>query len=389
MNNMNKKVKSILITMVSLILLLSSVLFARDVFESNNVFASSNFYSLNSKTSGKDERFKNRYGVALVNAEHPKKDIELYAGGNSVGIRVSTEGVLAVGYSDLTTSNGEVASPAQSGGIEIGDRLLAINGERIKSSKDLSKQINESNYENIEMLLERNGKKVKKNISLAKNDEGNYKIGLWVRDSTAGVGTMTFYDKESGKYGALGHPIVDSETEKILSIKDGDLLNSSIISIKKGVKGNPGELRGIFSSDKTPIGSVTGNTQCGIFGSMCKNQYRNINLAKKYKVGWRDEVKEGPAQIITTIDENGPKFYDIEITKVMKQNDVNTKSMVIKVTDEKLLEKTGGVVQGMSGSPIIQNDKIVGAVTHVLVNNPEVGYGIYIEWMLKDSQIVQ
>ena len=386
MKNMNKRMKIILIIMMSLILFLSSVTFARDYCESNNVFASSNFYSLNSRSSN-NEKFKNRYGVALVNSEQEKKDIELCAGGNSVGVRVSTDGVLAVGYSDLTTINGEVASPAQNGGIQIGDRLISINGNKIKNSKDLSKKINESKSENVEILIERNGEEITKNINLSKNGDGDYKIGLWVRDSTAGVGTLTFYDKESGKYGAIGHPITDSETEKILSIKNGDLLNSSIISIKKGVKGNPGELRGIFSSDKKPIGNVTGNTQCGIFGSMNTENLKNINN-KTYKVGWRDEIQPGPAQIITTIDEEGPKLYDIEIMKLAKQDSISTKSMVIKITDERLLEKTGGVVQGMSGSPIIQNDKIIGAVTHVLVNKPEVGYGIYIEWMLKDAKII-
>ena len=386
MKNMNKRIKIISIIMMSLILLLSSVTFARDYCESNNVFASSNFYSLNSKSSN-DEKFKNRYGVALVNSEQEKKDIELYAGGNSVGVRVSTDGVLAVGYSDLTTGEGEVESPAQNGGIQIGDRLISVNGNKIKNSKDLSKKINESKSENVEILIERNGEEITKNINLSKNADGDYKIGLWVRDSTAGVGTLTFYDKESGKYGAIGHSITDSETEKILSIKNGDLLNSSIISIKKGVKGNPGELRGIFSSDKKPIGNVTGNTQCGIFGSMNTENLKNINN-KTYKVGWRDEIQPGPAQIITTIDEEGPKLYDIEIVKLAKQDSISTKSMVIKITDERLLEKTGGVVQGMSGSPIIQNDKIIGAVTHVLVNKPEVGYGIYIEWMLKDAKII-
>ncbi|WP_300258704.1 SpoIVB peptidase [Clostridium sp.] len=386
MKNINKRIKIISIIMISLILLLSSVTFARDYCESNNVFASSNFYSLNSKSSN-DEKFKNRYGVALVNSEQEKRDIELCAGGSSVGVRVSTEGVLAVGYSDLTIGNREIASPAQNGGIQIGDRLISVNGNKIKNSKDLSKKINESKSENVEILIERNGEEITKNINLSKNQDGDYKIGLWVRDSTAGVGTLTFYDKESGKYGAIGHPITDSETEKILSIKNGDLLNSSIISIKKGVKGNPGELRGIFSSDKMPIGNVTENTQCGIFGKINTKNLKNINN-KTYKVGWRDEIQPGPAHIITTIDEEGPKLYDVEIVKLAKQDSISTKSMVIKITDERLLEKTGGVVQGMSGSPIIQNDKIIGAVTHVLVNKPEVGYGIYIEWMLKDAKII-
>lgn len=386
MKNINKRIKSISIIMMALILLLSSVTFVRDYCESNNVFASSTFYSLNSK-SIKEEKFKNRYGVALVNSEQKNKDIDLYAGGDSVGVRVSTEGVLAVGYSEISKGKEEFESPAKRGGIEIGDRLISLNGKRIKSSKDLSKKINESKSNKVKILLERNGEEIEKEVELIKNKEGDYKIGLWVRDSTAGVGTLTFYEKESGRYGAIGHPITDSETEKILSIKNGELLNSSIISIKKGAKGSPGELRGVFSSDKKTLGDVSINTQCGIFGNIKAENLKSA-LGKVYKVGWKEEIKVGPAKIITTIDEEGPKYYDIEIVKLAKQDSVSTKSMVIKITDERLLEKTGGVVQGMSGSPIIQNDKIVGAVTHVLVNKPEVGYGIYIEWMLKDAKII-
>lgn len=386
MKKLNKRIKFISVITFSFMLLLSSMIFANDYFRDNSIFVSSNNNSLSAK-SGSDEKFKNRYGVALVNNEQEKRDMELYIGGNSVGVKVSTEGVLAVGYSDITAEGGEIESPAQNGGIQVGDRLISINGNKIKNSKDLSKKINDCKEENISILIERNGEEVTKSVKLLKNKDNDYKIGLWVRDSTAGVGTLTFYDKESGKYGAIGHPITDSETGKILPIKDGDLLNSSIISIKKGIKGSPGELRGIFSNDKVPLGSVNGNTQCGIFGKMNGENLKNFNN-KTYKVGWRDEIKEGPAKIITTIDEEGPKLYDIEIVKLKKQDSISTKSMVIKITDERLLEKTGGVVQGMSGSPIIQNDKIIGAVTHVLVNKPEVGYGIYIEWMLQDAKII-
>ena len=236
------------------------------------------------------------------------------------------------------------------------------------------------------MEIIRKNEKITKKIQCAKEQDA-YKIGLWVRDSTAGVGTLTFYDKESGKYGAIGHPITDSETEKILSIKNGDLLNSSIISIKKGVKGNPGELRGIFQEEESPIGKIEKNTQCGIFGEGNKSVCKYLEH-KPMHVATRDEIETGKATILTTIDEDGPSEYEIEIVKLFQQDEPGPKSMIIKITDENLLSKTGGIVQGMSGSPIIQNDKIIGAVTHVLINKPDVGYGIYIDWMLEDVGIV-
>ena len=171
-------------------------------------------------------------------------------------------------------------------------------------------------------------------------------------------------------------------------MKNGELIESSIISVKKGQRGTPGELKGVFVNTDSPFGNVVANTQCGIFGNIIDNN-SVINSNNLYKVGYKDEVKLGKAQIISTIDENGPKFYDIEIVKIINQTSSSSKSMVIKVTDQNLLEKTGGIVQGMSGSPIIQNNKIIGAITHVLVNKPDTGYGIYIEWMLQDANIIK
>ena len=199
---------------------------------------------------------------------------------------------------------------------------------------------------------------------------------------------MTFYDSESKKFGALGHPITDSDTNEPFLIKNGDVIESSIISIRKGEKGSPGELKGIFMNENTPTGKINKNTQSGIFGELNIENFSNSKI-KPLKIGFRDEVVPGKAKIITTIDENGPQEYEIEIEKLLNQTCASSKSMVIKITDPKLLEKTGGIVQGMSGSPIIQNNKIVGAVTHVLINKPDTGYGIYIEWMLQDAGIIK
>lgn len=314
-------------------------------------------------------------------------DLEVYPGGINVGIKISTKGVLVVGHSDILSSEGKIESPAKASGIEIGDVIVKINGEEIESSKDLLKKIKNFDESKINMEYIRNGDTQSKEIDLQKeNDE--YKLGLWVRDSTAGIGTLTFYDKNTSIFGALGHPITDGDANKPFTIRNGDLLNSSVISIKKGEKGIPGELKGLFINEKESLAKIEKNTEAGIFGQSTSSLINPI-FNKPLKVGFRNEVKEGAAQIITTIDESGPKIYNIEIIKLLPQQEPGPKSMVIKVTDEELLEKTGGIVQGMSGSPIIQDNKLVGAVTHVLINKPDVGYGIYIEWMLKDAEIIE
>jgi stage IV sporulation protein B len=315
-------------------------------------------------------------------------EISLYPGGISVGVKLNTKGVLVVALSDVEGQSGKVASPAAQSGIEIGDSLLKINGVYIENSELLVREINKNDSKDLEILVERKGKQIVKKVKPVKSaSDERYKIGLWVRDSTAGVGTLTFYDEKSKKFAALGHPVTDVDTGTILNINKGEIVGSSIVSIRKGIKGNPGELKGIFVNEDIVLGEVNKNTECGIFGS-AESNFVNKRLSKPMKIALRGEIKEGKAKVMTTIDENGPKLYDIEIQKLLPQESPGPKSMVIKVTDPVLLEKTGGIVQGMSGSPIIQNNKIVGAVTHVLINKPDTGYGIYIEWMLKDSEIL-
>ena len=327
--------------------------------------------------------------IPLKSVEVEKiKDLELYPGGVPIGVRVSSEGVLVVGYSDIEINNEKEESPGKVGGLEIGDVILKINGIEMHNSRDLVKAIKQSEKDSIKVDILRHGENITKIVTLKKENNKDYKIGLWIRDSTAGVGTMTFYDDTSKKFGALGHPITDSDTNEPFLIKDGDVIESSIISIRKGEKGSPGELKGIFINESNPTGEIDKNTQSGIFGQLNSNILQKSDI-KRLKVGFRDEIVPGKAKIITTIDENGPQEYEIEIEKLLNQNVASSKSMVIKVTDPRLLEKTGGIVQGMSGSPIIQNNKIVGAETHVLINKPDTGYGIYIEWMLQDAGIIK
>ncbi|MGL4108129.1 SpoIVB peptidase [Clostridium sp. LP20] len=319
---------------------------------------------------------------------HKVKEVEVIPGGNAIGVRLSSKGALVVGHSEININNEKVGSPAEKSGIELGDLIVKINGEKVESSKDLIMLVKKSTTDSIKVELIRDDKVINRDVKLIKEEGEDYKLGLWVRDSTAGVGTMTFYDEKTGKFAALGHPVTDGDTNKAFTIKEGELLQSSIISVRKGEKGSPGELKGIFVEDDKPIGKINKNTQCGIFGEGTKNINNGLRKGK-VKVAFREEIKVGKASIITTIDENGPKEYEIEIMKLLQQDQPGPKSMLIKVTDKELLDKTGGIVQGMSGSPILQNGKLVGAVTHVLINKPDVGYGIYIDWMLEDAEIIK
>ncbi|MGE5627500.1 MAG: SpoIVB peptidase [Solirubrobacterales bacterium] len=315
------------------------------------------------------------------------QNVVLYPGGQPIGVRINTKGVLVVALSDLETGGNKVASPGSMGGIEIGDSILSINGEYIISSEQVASIVNSLQNNIIKVEIERRGERLTKEVKPVKSDEGPYKIGLWVRDSTAGIGTLTFYEEKSGIFAALGHPITDMDTGTILSVNSGEILSSSINSVIKGAKGNPGELKGTFANENLILGTINKNTKCGIVG---KTDKKLINKqSQPMKAAKISEIKEGPAQILTTVDGEEPKLYEIKVQKLFNQNAPDSKSMLICITDQELLEKTGGIVQGMSGSPIIQDGKIIGAVTHVLINKPDVGYGVYIEWMLKEANIQQ
>ena len=316
-----------------------------------------------------------------------RKDIEVYPGGISIGVKINNKGALVVGYSDISTYDGLSESPGKIAGIELGDIIEEVNGENIETCSDLISKVKSCRNDELTVKILRGNSEITKKVPLIKEDN-EYKIGLWVRDSTAGIGTLTFYDKDSKTFGALGHPITDGDTNVSFNIKSGTLLRSSILSIKKGERGNPGEIKGLFINENESIGTIEKNTSSGIYGDGL-TELINPNFNKAMTVAYRDEIKEGHAQIITTVEDDGAKAYDIEILKLLPQDEPGSKSMIIKIVDPVLLEKTGGIVQGMSGSPIIQNGKIIGAVTHVLINKPDVGYGIYIEWMLQDAGLIK
>ena len=297
----------------------------------------------------------------------------LIPSGEAIGVKLYTEGVLVVGMSDVTDKDGKVHEPGKAAGLMVGDRILAVNGKTVKDIDDFSEKINEAEEKAV-LEVARENSKFQTEITPVYSEEANcYKIGLWVRDSTAGIGTLTFYNPKDKTFGALGHGICDSDTKELMVVREGSVNSCKIRSVIKGKKGIAGELSGDFSG--LEIGDITRNTGSGIRGVAKEIHGEDAMLAAS-----RFEVKKGKARILCDIDGNGPFGYDIEITKVSHRED--GKNMVIKVTDERLIKKTGGIVQGMSGSPIIQNGKIVGAVTHVFVNDPTRGYGIFIENML-------
>lgn len=313
-------------------------------------------------------------------------EIKIIPGGQPIGVKLFTDGVLVVGYSDIETPSGRKQSPAAICGIEIGDSIVEVNGIKVTSNKEIANIIKENGKKSIEIKVKRKNeyKTLKiKPISTKKKDD--YKVGLWIRDYTAGVGTLTFSEPVTGRFGALGHPINDIDTGMLLSVRKGEIYNAKIISVEHGVKGKPGELRGMFSENDS-VGKLDTNTPSGIFGSMNNSQTRAIEN-KPIPIGMQRDIKEGPAKILACIEGNEVKEYDIYIEKLTQQSKPSSKSMIIRITDKELLEKTGGIVQGMSGSPILQDGKIVGAITHVFINRPDMGYGIYIEWMLRDAGI--
>lgn len=316
------------------------------------------------------------------------KQIKVIPGGQPIGVKLNTDGPLVVGFADIDTSHGRQQSPAAIAGIEIGDSIMEIEGIKIEDNATISKVVNNFGERPINVKVKRNNtEKIIQVKASSTTVEGEYKLGIWVRDSTAGIGTLTFYDMETKKFGALGHPINDVDTGSLLSVKKGSIYNAKIVSVKIGEKGRPGELRGIFSESEK-IGDLKRNTLTGIYGDVEGICSRGI-YKEPIPVAMQNEVKEGPAKILSSVNGNEVKEYDIVIEKLTHQTKPSSKSMVIRITDPELLGKTGGIVQGMSGSPIIQNGKLIGAVTHVFVNKPDTGYGIYIEWMLEELGYVK
>ena len=286
--------------------------------------------------------------------------------GEAIGLRLFTSGVLVVGMSEIKGEDNNNHMPYKDSGIKEGDMITKVDNEVITCTADLTNKINNSNGNEVTLTYVRNGNNYNTNIVPTKINEDEYKLGLWVRDAASGVGTITFYEPTTGAFAALGHGILDVDTEELIDIARGDIVTSKIISIVKGEKGKPGELQGSIENGKI-IGEVYKNTNFGIYGKLNNIQDLKKNTKNEMEVMPREEVKEGKASILCTLENGKQEEYEIEIEKVYTASNRANKNMIIKVTDKRLLEKTGGIIQGMSGSPILQDGKFVGAVTHVFV----------------------
>lgn len=310
----------------------------------------------------------------------PKRVI---AGGHSIGVMLQSNGIMVVGHAVINTEDGKKVYPARDQGLEIGDLILAVDGNIVNSENDLARLIDAKNGQKVDFTVKRNDKEFHITVKPVHCSETNrYRVGLYVRDGVVGVGTLTFCDPETSDYAALGHIIVDADTKQGIDVLKGKIVSASVQMIKPGKPGMPGEKIGIFQEDGIISGDIRKNCFYGIYGKMDKNISNPLN-SYPLEVAYAHQVTTGPAQILTVLNGENIEKFDINIEKIYPHRN-NGKNMVIKVTDPRLLSISGGIIQGMSGSPIIQNNKIIGAVTHVLLNDPQTGYGIFMDFMLKE-----
>lgn len=303
----------------------------------------------------------------------------VYPGGELVGIRLNTDGVIVVGTEEFY-SNGRKTDPAGKAGIKVGDIIVSVNGTKITGNDEFSEKLIHSDGHALNIDIMRNDKMMTVKLSPELSDITNmYKGGLWIRDCTSGIGTLTFTDPETQTVATLGHGIYDSDTKKILPALSGEIMSASLCGITKGKSGEAGEIHGMIGSEK--VGKLYLNCSAGIYGKSDKQD----NNKELIPVAFASEVKTGKAEIISTLDNDSKKHYEIEIERINYNENDSGKNMIIKVTDKALKGLTGGIIQGMSGSPIIQNGRLVGAVTHVFLNDPLMGYGIFAENMVNVS----
>ena len=303
--------------------------------------------------------------------------VELSVLGNLIGMRLYTNGVLVVGTSNIEDINKEIKLQRE---IVEGDTIVSINNTSIDSIEKINEIVNKSNGEILSCEIVRDGRKILTNIEPIMVDENEYKLGLWVKEAATGVGTISFINKDTNEFLALGHGITDSDTGRLLDINTGEIVLSKIKSIKKGKAGDPGEIEGMVI-DNSIIGLVTKNTEFGIIGNIIDESL--VEQENIYKVSTRDKINIGDASILCDVDGN-VKEYDIKILSVDIDNNFDNKSMIIEVVDKDLIKKTGGIVRGMSGCPVIQNGKVIGIITNVLISDPKVGYAVFIDLVLNE-----
>ncbi len=333
------------------------------------------------ESSGTTDMLLKLLGIPVKRVQvevNPQK--RLIPGGMALGVAMRTRGVLVVGVSDVA----EGVSPAKSAGLKAGDVITQVDGRPIATSEALSEALN-SAENSVTLTYERRGTISQMTLTPYRDEStGTARLGAWVRDSTAGVGTLSFYDPDTGDYAALGHAITDGDTGEVLTVSEGQVLRAYIVAVQKGVKGAPGELKGSFLREAEVLGNIRKNSILGVYGKM-EEPVANPLYPQGLPIGTQSEVHVGDAVILSSVDGAGVQAYAIRITKVNHQDSPAPKSMVIRVVDEELLQKTGGIVQGMSGSPIIQDGRLIGSVTHVFINDPTMGYGLYIEWMIAQT----
>lgn len=342
---------------------------------------------LSDSATGFNEVGQLRYGIPVLSGELTVPVTVLKAenvvpGGQCIGIALYTDGLIVVGYQEINCEGGKKISPGGRAGLISGDIIQKINGQSVSNMTEFALLADKEPSATLELLVLRNGSQLNMSIQPEYDiNDKKYRFGLWLKDSTAGIGTLTYYNPENMRFAALGHAICESETGVLMPLKNGEIVKCTINEIQKGEKGRPGELKGSFRADAPGYGIIQTNSEYGLYGVLQTDMENGIY--SMLPVGSRNSVKTGKATILTSID-NVVKEYEVNIVKVNRQETRSAKGMVIEVTDKTLLEKTGGIVQGMSGSPIIQDGRVIGAVTHVLINDPTRGYGLFIDWMDTD-----
>ncbi|MCL2286736.1 MAG: SpoIVB peptidase [Firmicutes bacterium] len=308
-------------------------------------------------------------------------DIKVIPLGTAIGVRINTDGVMVLGMGSFLGEDGNVHRPSD-GILRAGDLLFKANGTKITSKEALSTIVAKSEGD-VKIFLRREGNEVEVTLSPATAaTDGIRRIGAWVRDSTKGIGTLTYFNPRTGTFGALGHGIMDVDTKKLMSVKSGIIMPSTVTSVKRGLRGAPGELEGVVDTSRV-LGQISSNNPSGIYGKLDKAAKAEIITREPIPIALRTHIKEGSATILTSVSGKNVKEYEIYIENVNRFTTDETKGMVIRITDPELLQITGGIVQGMSGSPILQNGRLIGAITHVFVQDPTKGYGIFIENMIQ------
>ncbi|MBO4412838.1 MAG: SpoIVB peptidase [Clostridia bacterium] len=311
-----------------------------------------------------------------------KNDEHLFIGGMPVGFAIDVDGLLVLESTSVKTEEGDVDVAGLN--LQVGDIIQEIEGKKVYNLAQVEEIINGETYSGEEIKISgiRKNEKFNSTLKPAKDvQSGMYKLGLWLKNDATGVGTLTYVNKQTDNFGALGHPITDFDTGVVVPVRDGKIYPCSVIGLTKGERGTPGEMKGVFMQGKNSKGTIEKNSSSGVFGEITDKDF--IDLNKSAEIGGRLSVRPGKATLVSSIS-GVSENYEIEIIKANYQPKSNDKSFVFRVNDERLLNLTGGIIQGMSGSPILQNGKIVGAVTHVFVSDPTKGYGIYIDWMLEN-----